>query len=59
MHADTAATANARRLRKEDAVRRRLNKREEDARNGPVYGAGLASCSAARYCGSEQEGMVC
>ena len=39
--ADAAATANARRLRKEYAVQRRLNIREEDARDGPVYGAGI------------------
>ena len=39
--ADAAATANARRLRKEYAVQRRLNIREEDARDGPMYGAGI------------------
>ena len=40
-HADAAATANARRLLKEYAVQRCLNIREEDARDGPVYGAGI------------------
>jgi len=39
--ADAATTAGARRHRKASAIQRRLNMREEEARDGPVYGAGL------------------
>ena len=39
--ADAAATADARERRKDYATQRRLNAREEDARDGQVYGAGL------------------
>ena len=39
--AAAATTAGARRHRKASAIQRRLNMREEEARDGPVYGAGL------------------
>ena len=39
--ADAADTTNGRRPRKEYAVQRRLNIREEYVRDGPVYGAGI------------------
>ncbi len=39
--ADAATTVTARKHRKASAIQRRMNIREEDARDGHVYGAGL------------------
>ena len=49
--ADAAATADACERRKDYATQRRLNARDEDARDGQAYGAGLHSlCPAVSVC---------